>query len=53
VVMFLYREDDQNPENVTLDISKHRNGPTGNFKLRFVPNRISFYGLETKREKEG
>ena len=51
VVAFLYREDDENPENVTLEIAKHRNGPTGNFKLRFVPSRISFYGLEVKREK--
>jgi replicative DNA helicase len=52
VVIFLYREDEENPENVTAEISKHRNGPTGIFKLRFVPNRISFYGLETRREKE-
>ena len=27
VVMFLYREDEDNPENVTLEIAKHRNGP--------------------------
>ena len=51
VVAFLYREDEENPENVTLEIAKHRNGPTGNFKLRFVPSRISFYGMELKREK--
>jgi len=51
VVVFLYREDEENPENVTCEISKHRNGPTGVFKLRFVPNKISFFGLETKREK--
>jgi replicative DNA helicase len=51
VVAFLYREDEENPENVTLEIAKHRNGPTGNFKLRFVPSRISFYGMEVKREK--
>ena len=51
VVVFLYREDEENPENITLEIAKHRNGPTGNFKLRFVPSRISFYGLEVKREK--
>ena len=52
VVMFLYREDEENPENVTLEIAKHRNGPTGVIKLRFVPNRVSFYSVETKR-KEG
>jgi len=51
VVMFLYREDEENPENVTLEIGKHRNGPTGGIKLRFVGSRISFYPMETKREK--
>lgn len=51
VVMFLYREDDENPENVTLEIAKHRNGPTGAIKLRFVPSRVSFYSMETRREK--
>ena len=51
VVAFLYREDEETPENITLEIAKHRNGPTGNFKLRFVPARISFYGMEVKREK--
>jgi len=51
VVMFLYREDEENPENVTLEISKHRNGPTGVLKLRFIPSRVSFYPMETKREK--
>ena len=51
VVMFLYREDEENPENITLEIAKHRNGPTGMFKLRFVPSRISFYQMDTKREK--
>ena len=51
VVMFLYREDDENPENVTLEIAKHRNGPTATIKLRFVGSRISFYPMETKREK--
>jgi len=52
VVGFLYREDEDNPENVTLEIAKHRNGPTGMLKFRFVPPRISFYGLEAKRAKE-
>jgi replicative DNA helicase len=51
VVIFLYREDEEVPDNVTLEVAKHRNGPTGNFKLRFVPARISFYGMEVKREK--
>jgi len=51
VVIFLYKEDEENPENVTLEIAKHRNGPTGTLKLRFVPSRVSFYPTETKREK--
>lgn len=51
VVMFLYREDEENPENVTLEIAKHRNGPTGVIKLRFVPNRVSFYSVDTKRKE--
>ncbi len=51
VVMFLYREDEENPENITLEIAKHRNGPTAVIKLRFVGSRISFYPMETKREK--
>ena len=51
VVMFLYREDEDNLENVTLEIAKHRNGPTGVIHLRFVPNRVSFYGMDLKREK--
>jgi replicative DNA helicase len=52
VVIFLYREDEEVPENVTAEIAKHRNGPTGIIKLRFLPNRISFYGMELKRTKE-
>lgn len=52
VVMFLYREDEDNPENVTLEIAKHRNGPTGVFKLRFIPSRISFFPMETKRSEK-
>lgn len=52
VVIFLYREDEENPENVTAEVAKHRNGPTGVVKLRFMPSRISFFGLETKRAKE-
>lgn len=51
VVMFLYREDEDNPENVTLEVAKHRNGPIGVVKLRFVPNRVSFYPMELKRER--
>lgn len=49
VVMFLWREDDENLENMELDIAKHRNGPLGSIKLHFRGDRIRFYGSETKR----
>lgn len=49
VVMFLWREDEDNPENITLDIAKHRNGPLGSIKLFFKGDRIKFYPRETKR----
>jgi replicative DNA helicase len=55
LVMFLWREDDDpNPGkiiNVSLDISKHRNGPLGQVKLAFHGDRIKFFGRDTKREK--
>ncbi len=45
VVIFLYREDEDNRETVTCEISKHRNGPVGNFEIFFNPKRISFFGM--------
>jgi len=51
VVVFLYVEEEEEPENKTAEVAKHRNGPTGIFKLRFVPNRVSFFGMEVKRKK--
>lgn len=52
VVCFLWREDDDTIENVTLDIAKHRNGALGNVKLFFRGDRIKFYQRETRHEKE-
>jgi replicative DNA helicase len=49
VVMFLWREDEENVENITLDVAKHRNGPLASIKLHFRGDRIKFYGRETKR----
>ena len=46
VVMFIYREDPENIADVTLDIQKHRNGPTGEIKLFFRGDRVRFYGME-------
>lgn len=51
VVMFLWREDEEDLENVELDIAKHRNGALTSIKLRFRGDRIKFYGRETKRSK--
>jgi replicative DNA helicase len=49
VVMFLWREDEDNSENINLDVAKHRNGPLRSIKLFFKGDRIKFYGRETKR----
>lgn len=49
VVMFIYREDSENPEDITLDIQKHRNGPLGELKLFFRGDRVKFYGMEKAR----
>ncbi|MEK7188240.1 MAG: DnaB-like helicase C-terminal domain-containing protein, partial [Patescibacteria group bacterium] len=50
VVMFLWREDEENSENINLDIAKHRNGPLKSLNLFFKGNRIKFFGRETKRK---
>jgi replicative DNA helicase len=51
VVMFLWREDEENVENIMLDISKHRNGPLRSVPLMFKGDRIKFYGREVKRKE--
>ena len=51
VVMFLWREDEEDLENIELDVAKHRNGALRSIKLRFRGDRIRFYGREVKREK--
>lgn len=52
VVMFLWRPDPDKGEEVTLDIQKHRNGPTGEIDLMFKAERTKFYGVERRRTKE-
>jgi len=49
IVMFLYREDPDDRENVRLFVAKHRNGPTGEFPLHFRGERTRFYEAETER----
>jgi replicative DNA helicase len=51
VVMFLYREDEDNLENLKLYLAKHRNGPLATIDLRFRGDRIRFYGVEKIRQK--
>src|SRR3989344_4605736 len=51
VVMFLYRPNEEDMENIVVDIAKHRNGPLKSLKLFFRGDRIKFYGRETKRSK--
>lgn len=52
VVMFLWRENDDDLENVKIDIAKHRNGAMGSIPLRFKGDKIKFYGVEGKREEQ-
>lgn len=51
VVMFLYRKDGEDLENISLKVAKHRNGPLRTVQLRFRGERIRFYGVEKKRKK--
>jgi replicative DNA helicase len=46
VVMFIYREDQEDLENIKLSVAKHRNGPLGELDLRFKGDRRRFYGVE-------
>ena len=52
VVMFIWRPDPENIENVKLDIQKHRNGPTGDIDMIFKADRVKFYGTEKQRRKQ-
>lgn len=52
VVMFLWREDEDDSENYMLDIAKHRNGPLRQLKLHFKGDRIRFFEREYKREEK-
>ncbi|MFW6110072.1 MAG: replicative DNA helicase [Patescibacteria group bacterium] len=46
VVMFLFREDEEDRSGVNLYIAKHRNGPTGEINLYFRGERTKFYEVE-------
>ncbi len=49
VVMFLYREDAEDMENIKLSVAKHRNGPLGEINLRFKGERRRFFGMDKNR----
>ncbi len=48
IVMFLYRSDDEDRENISLLISKHRNGPTGEIPMFFKVDRTRFFEVESR-----
>jgi len=50
VVMFLFRENEEDLENYKLYVAKHRNGPLATVDLRFRGDRIRFYGVEKRRK---
>lgn len=50
VVMFLYRPNEEDRQNIKLLISKHRSGPTGEIELFFRGERTKFYEAESVRE---
>ena len=48
VVMFLYRPDEENRNEVSLVIAKHRNGPTGVVPLYFRGEQTRFFEQSAK-----
>lgn len=52
VVMFLYRDNEEDLENCKLYIAKHRNGALATIDLRFRGDRIKFYGVEKRRKRK-
>ncbi len=51
VVMFLYRPDDDDRENMGLFVAKHRNGPTGEIPLFFKSDRTRFFEVSRAEEE--
>lgn len=48
VVMFLFRTDDENLEDMKLNIAKHRNGPLKTIDFKFKGNKMRFFGMDKK-----
>jgi replicative DNA helicase len=54
VVMFVYRDEYYNKDSekkgvAEILVRKHRNGPTGDVELAFVPEQMAFRNLDKKR----
>jgi replicative DNA helicase len=49
VVMFVFQENEDYPNVVTLDLQKHRSGPTGIFSVYFKKPICQFVDLEVRR----
>jgi replicative DNA helicase len=52
IVLFIYRDEMYNPDSdrkntADIIVAKHRNGPTGQFSLRFDANKTLFQNLAT------
>jgi replicative DNA helicase len=52
VVMFMWRENDEDLESMKLDIAKHRNGPLRSIDLKFKGDKIKFYSVESRRKEK-
>ncbi len=52
VVMFLYRPDEEDRENMGLFIAKHRNGPTGEIPVYFKASRTRFHETDKSIEPQ-
>lgn len=52
VVMFLWREDEDDLQSYILDIAKHRNGALRQIKLHFKGDRIRFFEKDIKHSAE-
>lgn len=46
VVMFLYRDNDEDLEAVKLNVAKHRNGPVATIDLRFVGSKMQYFAID-------
>ena len=51
VVMFLYRPDPEERENIKLLVAKHRNGPTGEVDLYFKSEQTRFFEVDSSSAK--